>query len=61
MPPVPPPHDRIVAVGLLTQRDVDVLGTGFRRMFPVEPNTDFDDLLRRLDACEMQAPNPIPR
>lgn len=47
-----PPPDRIVAVGLLTQRDVDLLGTGFRRLFPVDSAGDFDDLLRQLDALD---------
>ncbi|GAA3250124.1 hypothetical protein GCM10020258_04770 [Sphingomonas yabuuchiae] len=41
--------DPIVAVGLLTQRDLDVLGSGFRRSFPVEEDTAFDDLLQALD------------
>ncbi|WP_174279773.1 hypothetical protein [Sphingomonas bacterium] len=48
----PPSSDRIVAVGLLTQRDVDMLGSGFRRLFPVAEDRSFDDLLRRLDAIE---------
>lgn len=50
--------DRIVAVGLLTQRDIDVLGTGFRRMYPVEHSGAFDDLLRKLDACEVVLAKP---
>ncbi|MGE7206367.1 hypothetical protein ACQKJZ_11880 [Sphingomonas sp. NPDC019816] len=44
--------DPIVAVGLLTQRDLDVLGVGFRRSFPVHRDTEFDDLLRALDSIE---------
>ncbi|BCI70642.1 hypothetical protein SPKIRA_14720 [Sphingomonas paucimobilis] len=44
--------DPIVAVGLLTQRDLDVLGTGFRRSFPVHQDTQFDDLLLALDSIE---------
>ena len=40
------------AVGLLTQRDLDVLGTGFRRSFPVHQDTQFDDLLLALDSIE---------
>ncbi len=44
--------NRIVAVGLLTQRDVDVLGTGFRRLFAVDDLTGFDDLLKRLNAID---------
>ncbi|MET4896356.1 hypothetical protein RN629_04165 [Sphingomonadaceae bacterium jetA1] len=45
--------ERIVAVGLLTQRDLDVLGTGFRRSFPVQQDTPFEDLLRALDTFEI--------
>ena len=41
--------ERIVAVGLLTARDLEVLGSGFRRMFPVERDTSFDDLLHAID------------
>lgn len=41
--------ERIVAVGLLTARDLEVLGSGFRRMFPVERDTSFDDLLTAID------------
>lgn len=41
--------ERIVAVGLLTARDIEVLGTGFRRLFPVERDTTFDDLLHAID------------
>lgn len=41
--------DRIVAVGLLTARDLEVLGSGFRRVFPVDQNTEFEDLLRAID------------
>lgn len=59
MPPPRSPSDRIVAVGLLTQRDIDVLGTGFRRLYPVEDTHAFDDLLRRLDTCEVHVPKPL--
>ncbi len=49
--------DAIVAVGLLTQRDLDVLGTGFRRSFPVRQDTAFDDLLHALDSIDaIEAP-----
>jgi hypothetical protein len=43
------PSDRIVAVGFLTQNDLKVLGEGFDRMFPVNDDTGFDDLLAKLD------------
>ncbi|PAX07309.1 hypothetical protein [Sphingomonas lenta] len=41
--------DRIVAVGLLTARDLEMLGTGFRRAFPIDPDAQFDDLLAAID------------
>ena len=44
--------ERIVAVGFLTQRDLDVLGGGFHRLFPVERDEVFADLLRQLDDVE---------
>lgn len=47
--------DRIVSVGLLTQRDLDVLGTSFSRQFPVPRDDVFADLLRRLDRVEAVA------
>ncbi|RYF03001.1 MAG: hypothetical protein EOO77_31720 [Oxalobacteraceae bacterium] len=43
------PSDRIVAVGFLTQNDLKVLGEGFSRMFPVDDDAGFDDLLGKLD------------
>jgi hypothetical protein len=45
-------RDRIVAIGLLTQQDVEVLGAGFKRLYPVDPATDFDDLLRAIDVAD---------
>lgn len=41
--------ERIVAVGLLTQQDVAVLGKGFKRLFPLQDDALFDDLLAKLD------------
>ncbi len=43
------PGGRFVSVGLLTQRDLDVLGSGFRRAFPLNNNTDFTALLVEID------------
>lgn len=42
------PSDRIVAVGFLTKNDLKVLGEGFDRMFPVDNDAGFDDLLAKL-------------
>jgi hypothetical protein len=48
--------DRVVAVGLLTQRDLDVLGTGFHRLFSITDEDDqddgFADLLAQLDKID---------
>ncbi|WP_243693907.1 hypothetical protein [Sphingomonas sp. BK235] len=45
---------QIVAVGLLTEEDVAVLGKGFKRLFPVPNDAAFDDLLAKLDSV-----NPV--
>lgn len=54
--------DRIVAVGLLTQRDLEVLGTGFHRLFSVNADDDendgFADLIAQLDKIEAISPDP---
>jgi len=42
--------ERIVAIGLLTQQDVAVLGKGFKRLFPLPNDAVFDDLLTKLDS-----------
>jgi hypothetical protein len=47
-------EDRIVAVGLLTQGDLDRLGTGFRNVIPVKRDSMFDDLLAQLDQIEIE-------
>lgn len=45
-------QDRIVAVGLLTRRDLDVLGPSFSRAWPVEDVPQFSDLLRAIDRAD---------
>ncbi|WP_277980999.1 hypothetical protein [Sphingomonas phyllosphaerae] len=42
-------NDRIVAVALLTQRDLNVLGQGFRQSYRVHGADGFEDLLAKLD------------
>ena len=45
----------IVAIGLLSQNDLNLLGSGFRRAFRVDDDTAlFDDLLAAIDAAEGQ-------
>jgi hypothetical protein len=45
---------KIVAVGLLTQRDVDVLGVGFSRLWPVDETPCFTDLLQAIDEADRE-------
>ena len=55
------PCDRFVAVGLLTRRDLEVLGSGFRRAFPLENTTDFTSLLIEIDRVEQRRrPRALP-
>ena len=44
--------DRIVAVGLLTRRDLDLLGPTFDRIWPVEEAPHFNQLLRAIDDAD---------
>lgn len=49
--------ERIVAVALLTQRDLDLIGTGFRRLFTVDEPDAFADLLAQLDTISAGPPH----
>ena len=44
--------DRIVAVGLLTRRDVKLLGPTFDRLWPVEEAPAFSSLLKAIDEAD---------
>ncbi|MFL6764946.1 MAG: hypothetical protein ACJ8FO_07095 [Sphingomicrobium sp.] len=44
--------ERIVAIGLLTQRDLNLLGPTFERAWPVEDVPAFEDLLRAIDDAD---------
>jgi len=46
-----PSEDEVVAVAFLTQRDLSVLGQGFRRAYPITNHHEFDDLLRQIDVA----------
>ena len=45
---------KIVAVGLLSQRDVDLLGNGFSRLWPVDETPCFTDLLQAIDEADRE-------
>jgi hypothetical protein len=47
-------QDRIVAVALLTQRDLNLLGPTFERVWPVEDAPSFHELLRAIDEADRQ-------
>lgn len=44
--------ERIVAVGLLTKRDLSLLGPTFDRAWPVEEAPAFNELLRAIDEAD---------
>ena len=46
--------ERIVAVGLLTQREVELLGHGFSRLWPVDETPCFQDLLQAIDDADAE-------
>jgi hypothetical protein len=45
-------NERIVAIGLLTRRDLSVLGPAFDRAWPVEEAPHFNELLRAIDDAD---------
>ena len=45
-------QERIVAVGLLTNQDLSVLGPTFDRAWPVEEAQSFNELLRAIDQAD---------
>lgn len=45
-------YEGIVAVGLLTKNDLDVLGPTFTRAWPVNDASEFDGLLRAIDDAD---------
>jgi hypothetical protein len=52
------PQDRIVAVGLLTKHDLNVLGPTFDRAWPVEEAPSFSELLRAIDDADQKLGTP---
>lgn len=47
-------QERIIAVALLTRRDLDVLGPTFSRAWPVEEAPNFHELLQAIDEADQQ-------
>ena len=46
--------ERIVAVGLLTQGDLNLLGPTFERLWPVQEAPCFSQLLRAIDDADRE-------
>jgi hypothetical protein len=47
-------QERIVAVGLLTRQDLNLLGPTFDRVWPVERAPSFSELLRAIDEADRE-------
>jgi hypothetical protein len=45
-------QERIVAIGLLTERDLSMLGPAFKWAWPVEEAPQFDELVRAIDEAD---------
>ena len=45
-------QEQIIAIGLLTQGDVDRLGPTFRRLYPVDETPCFGELLAAIDEAD---------
>ena len=54
-------HDRIVAIGLLTEQEVTLLGPAFNRLWPVEEAPHFDEMLRAIDSADQELHQAKPR
>ena len=52
-------RDDIVAIGLLTQKDIQRLGDSFSRLFPLPRDGVFDDLIKAIDDADRQRDQPI--
>ena len=46
--------ERVVAFGFLTSRDLELLGSGFNRHFPVANDDLFAELIVQLDRIEIE-------
>lgn len=53
--------ERIVAIGLLTERDLSLLGPTFNRVWPAEEAPQFDELLRAIDEADRTLGRPQPQ
>jgi hypothetical protein len=55
-------QDRIVAVSLLSERELAIVGQTLRRVYRIdEVGGDFDELLRAIDVAEERSPSATRR
>ena len=47
-------RDRIVAIGLLTRKDLSLLGPAFDRAWPADEACEFGELIDRIDEAERE-------
>ena len=47
-------RERVVAIGLLTERDLAMLGRSFKRVFRLPEDEPFNELLFQIDAAEAE-------
>jgi hypothetical protein len=47
--------DPFVAIGLLTETNIRMLGTSLRQVFPIPHDDKFDDLIAALDRARGEA------
>ena len=47
-------QERIIAIGLLTQREIDLLGYGFSRLWPVDDTPCFTELVQAIDEADRE-------
>lgn len=45
-------YDGVIAVGLLTRRDLDILGPTFKRVWPADETPCFSQMFRAIDEAE---------
>ena len=48
---------RIIALGLLTARDLEILGSNFKRAYPIEHTPCFGELLLAIDEADREIRN----
>lgn len=51
-------QERVVAVGLLSERELAFVGQSLRRVYRIEEKSCFDDLLRAIDEADLRRTGP---